>query len=72
MRQAYAKASEKHLATVVQASISRGEVVNTARTEALKMFCYTEEELAGIGDITRITMEQLQQLIHVKSKQMLG
>ena len=72
MRQAYAKASEKHLATLVQASISRDEVVNTARTEALKMFGYTDEELLGVGDITRITMEQLQQLIHAKSKQMLG
>jgi integrase len=72
MRQAYAKASEKHLATLVQASISRDEVVNTARAEALKMFGYTDEELLGIGDIARITMEQLQQLIHAKSKQMLG
>ena len=61
MRQAYARASQKHLLTVVQASIGKDEVINTARTEALKMFGYTDEELHGLGDITQITMEQLQQ-----------
>ena len=45
MRQAYAQAAEKHLATVVQPTISKDEVVNTARVEALKMFGYTDEEI---------------------------
>ena len=72
MRQAYARASEKHLLTVVQASISKDEVVSTARVEALKMFGYTDEELSGLGDVTQLSMEKLQQLIHEKSKLMLG
>jgi hypothetical protein len=72
MRQAYARASEKHLATMVQPSIGKDEVVNTARVEALKMFGYTEEELLALGDVTKVTMEKLQELIHEKSKQMLG
>jgi hypothetical protein len=72
MRQAYSQAAEKHLATLVQPTISKTEVVNTARVEALKMFGYSDEELAGLGDPTKITMERLQELIHQKSKQMLG
>jgi hypothetical protein len=72
MRQAYAQAAEKHLVTVSQPTISKDEVVNTARVEALKMFGYTEEELQELGDVTQITMERLQELIHEKSKQILG
>jgi hypothetical protein len=72
MRQAYARASQKHLLTVVQASISKDEVVSTARVEALKMFGYTDEELSVLGDVTQLSMEKLQQLIHEKSKLMLG
>jgi hypothetical protein len=72
MRQAYARASQKHLLTVVQAGISKDEVVNTARVEALKMFGYSDEELAALGNVTQLSMEQLQDLIHQKSKLMLG
>ena len=72
MRQAYAKAAESHLATVVQPSISKDEVVGTARAEALKMFGYTDEEILGLGDVAGVTMERLQELIHEKAKQMLG
>ena len=72
MRDAYARAAEKHLATVVQPSISKDEVVNTARVEALKMFGYTEAEIQALGDVTNLTLEKLQELIHEKSKQMLG
>jgi integrase len=72
MRQAYARASQKHLLTVVQAGMSKDEVVSTARVEALRMFGYTDEELGALGDITQITMERLQELIHHKSKLMLG
>ena len=72
MRQAYARAAEAHLATTVQPSISKDEVVNTARVEALKMFGYTDEDLLALGDVTSLSMEKLQELIHEKSKQMLG
>jgi hypothetical protein len=72
MRQAYAQAAEKHLVTVVQPTISRDEVINTARVEALKMFGYTDRELAELGDVNVITLEQIQELIQKKSKQMLG
>lgn len=72
MRQAYARAAESHLATIVQPSISKDEVINTARVEALKMFGYTDEELLALGDITSLSMEKLQELVHEKSKQMLG
>jgi hypothetical protein len=72
MRRAYSQAAEKHLETMVQPTISKVEVVNTARVEALKMFGYSDEELAGMGDLTEITVEQLQALIHQKSKLMLG
>lgn len=47
-------------------------LIKTARVEALKMFGYTDQELGGLGDVTSLSMEQLQDLIHQKSKQMLG
>jgi len=72
MRQAYSQASVKHLETIVQPTISKEEVVSTARVEALKIFGYSNEELQGLGDVTQISMEQLQQLIHERSMQMLG
>ena len=72
MRQAYARASEKHLETVVQPTIDKGEVVSTARVEALKMFGYTDEEISALGDVTGVTMERLQELINERTKKMLG
>jgi len=72
MRLAYSQAAERHLETIVQPTISKEEVVNTARVEALKMFGYTDLELQNLGDVAQISMEQLQQLIHQKSMQMLG
>ncbi len=72
MRQAYAQAAEKHLVTVAQPTVSKDEVISTARVEALKMFGYTDQELQELGDISQVTTEKLQQLIHEKSMQMLG
>ncbi|MDA4122793.1 MAG: hypothetical protein OK456_06405 [Thaumarchaeota archaeon] len=72
MREAYSQAAEKHLSTVVRGSISKDEVVKTARVESLKMFGYTDEELGALGDVTQLTLERLQELIHEKSKLMLG
>lgn len=72
MRLAYSQAAERHLETIVQPTISKEEVVSTARVEALKMFGYTDLELQSLGDVAQISMEQLQLLIHQKSMQMLG
>ena len=72
MRQAYAQAAEKHLETVVQQTIDKGEVVSTARVEALKMFGYKDEEISAVGDVTGVTMERLQELINERTKKMLG
>jgi selenocysteine lyase/cysteine desulfurase len=72
MRQAYSQAAGKHLVTASEPTISKDEVINTARVEALKMFGYSDEELAALGDVTQLTMERLQELIHQKSKLMLG
>jgi hypothetical protein len=72
MRQAYAQAAEKHLVTSTEPTIGKDEVINTARVEALKMFGYTDEELQALGDVSKVTLEHLQDLIHEKSKQLLG
>jgi len=72
MRQAYSQAAAKHLESLAQPTISKDEVVSTARLEALVMFGYTEAEIIALGDVTRLTLEKLQELIHEKSKQMLG
>lgn len=72
MREAYAQAASKHLETVVQPTIDKGEVVSTARVEALKMFGYTDKEISALGDVTGVTMERLQELINERTKKMLG
>lgn len=72
MRQAYARAAEKHLETVVQPTIDRGEVVGTARVEALKTFGYTDEEILALGDVADVTIDRLQELINERTKKMLG
>ena len=72
MRQAYAQAAQKHLETIVQPTIDKEEVVSTARVEALKMFGYSDDELQGLGDVSQLGMDRLQDLIHRKSMQMLG
>ncbi|MDG7006673.1 MAG: site-specific integrase [Nitrososphaerota archaeon] len=72
MRQAYARAAEKHLETVVQPTIDKGEVVSTARVEALKMFGYSDEEVKALGNVSELDMDRLQELIQQKSKRMLG
>jgi hypothetical protein len=66
MRQAYAQAAEKHLVTISQPTLSKHEVLSTARVEALKMFGYSDEEIQAVGDITQISVERLQELIHEK------
>jgi hypothetical protein len=72
MRQAYSQAAGKHLVTAAEPTIGKDEVIKTARVEALKMFGYAEEELPALGDVAQLSMEKLQELIHEKSKQMLG
>ena len=72
MREAYAQAAEKHLETVVQPTIDKGEVVNTARVEALKMFGYSDEELRELGDVAKLDIDRLQDLVQQKSMRMLG
>ena len=46
--------------------------MSTARVEALKMFGYTDEELAGLGDVAELGIDRLQELINEKTKRMLG
>ena len=65
-------AAEKHLETVVQPTIDKGEVVSTARVEALKMFGYSDEELTELGDVAEFDMDRLQELINERTKKMLG
>ncbi len=72
MRQAYTQAAEKHLETVVQPTIDKGEVVSTARVEALKMFGYSDEELRELGDVAELGMDRLQELVNERTKKMLG
>ena len=58
--------------TVAQPTIDKGEVVSTARVEVLKMFGYTDEELTELGDVSKLDMDRLQELIQQKSMRMLG
>lgn len=72
MREAYAQAAQKHLETIVQPTINKDEVVSTARVEALKMFGFSDAELRKLGDVSQLSMDRLQDLMHQRSMQMLG
>ena len=72
MRQAYAQAAARHLETLAQPTMDKGEVVSTARVEALKMFGYSDEEISALGDVTGVSLERLQDLINERTKKMLG
>ena len=72
MRESYAKASEKHLATARKEEVTKNTVLQTFNEQFLRMAGYTDEEITQLGDLSQLTPAQIQELIQRKSMQALG
>jgi hypothetical protein len=81
MRESYAKAADKYLITTVQKdTMSKDMLISTFNKQFLLLSGYTEEEIAqlqsqlgnGSGDLSKLTPEDIQQLMKRKSMQSLG
>ena len=71
MRGAYARVSEL-LGTRGRQSLSKDEMLATFNRQFLSMSGYTEEELRGLGDLSILTPQRVQELVRQKSMQSLG
>ena len=71
LREAYAKASERHLVTN-NGGINTNIVLATFNKQFLKMAKYADEEIQAMGDLSQLTPEGLQELVKKKSMEMLG
>ena len=72
MRESYAKASEKYLVTTKKAGMTQNQVIKTFNEQFLRMAGYTEEEIAQLGDLSRLNAQEIQELVKKKSMQALG
>jgi len=72
MREAYEKAAEKHLATTRRETITKDTMVATFNQQFLVMAGYSQDEIAKIGDLSKIAPQEIQELIQKKSMQSLG
>jgi hypothetical protein len=72
MREAYEKAAEKHLATTGRETVTKDTMVATFNQQFLVMAGYSQEEIAKIGDLSKIAPQEIQELIQKKSMRNLG
>jgi hypothetical protein len=72
MREGYQSASEKYLQTTRKEEVTKESVMETFNKSYLKLSGYTDEEIEKFGDLSQLTVEQMQELIQKKSMQMLG
>jgi hypothetical protein len=71
LRDAYAKAAERHMVTN-SGGINTNLVLATFNRQFLKMAKYVDEEIQAMGDLSQLTPERLQELVKRKSMEMLG
>lgn len=73
MREAFAKASEKYLVTAVKReSVSMDTINATIRRGFLEMSGLSEEEIDKLGDLSKLTTEEIRDLVQRNSKRALG
>lgn len=71
IREAYAKAAEKHLVTIRNGSLTQDIIVKTFNTQFLQYAGYTEDELAKL-DLDALAPPQVQELVKKKQMESLG
>ena len=72
MREGYAKAAEKYLITAKKEGMTEDKVIQTFNEQFLKMAGYSDEEINEIGDLSKLSSEDMQELVKKKSLQSLG
>ena len=71
MREAYRRAQE-YLVTMAKEGYGKEMVLATFNRQYLLMFGYTEEEIGQLGDLSKLTSDEMKQLVSRKSMQALG
>jgi site-specific recombinase XerD len=72
MRDAYSKAAEKYLITTKKEATSQEMILSTFNRQFLSMAGYSEEEISKLGDLSKLSAQEIQDLIKEKSMQSLG
>lgn len=73
MRSAFAKAAEKHLVTTSKRDVVSAETINaTIRRGFLEMAGYSPEDIEKLGDLSRMSTEDIRDLVREGTKSDLG
>ncbi|MEM3504332.1 MAG: site-specific integrase [Nitrososphaeria archaeon] len=72
MRESYRKAQELLQTTVAKEEMSKEEILATFNRQFLIMLGYSEKEIEKLGDLSKLTSEQMKELVKNKSMQALG
>jgi hypothetical protein len=72
MREAYTKSADKYLQTGFKESITKENVIQTLNEQFLRMAGYSTQEIEQLGPLAELSSEELQDLVHKKSMQLLG
>lgn len=72
MRDAFAKANEKHLATLKGEAVSKDALLALFNRRFLRLSKWTDEEIETLGDLSIIEETRLQELLDQKTMQKMG
>jgi len=71
MREAY-KRSQEYLETTTKGTLSQDNIIATFNCQYLQIAEYTDEEINELGDLSKFTAKQINELIKKKSMKSLG
>lgn len=72
MREAYASAADKCLATKRKETVGRDTILATINEQFLKMAGYSDEEVNALGDLSKLSSQEVQEIVRKKSMEALG
>jgi hypothetical protein len=72
MREAYTRAGDKCLATRRKETVGRDTIVATINEQFLKMAGYSDEEVSALGDLSKLSSQEVQEIVRKKSMEALG
>lgn len=72
MREGYAKAAESYLVTTLKESMGRDMVLSTINRKLLEFAGCGKEEIDGMGDLSKLSSQEVQELVRKKATEALG
>ncbi len=72
MREGYAKAAENYLVTSLKESMGREMVLSTINGKLLEFSGYSSDEIVAMGDLSKLSSQEMQELVRRKATQALG